>query len=103
MITITDSFFKKGITVCLFLENPKRYIVVILMKKKLQIIKLFGRLLNISFLSNKIVSREKLTLMEEDEIVENDINTAQILNTFFSNFVSNLKIAEYCMLTATIL
>ena len=47
------------------------------------------------FLSDKIVSREKLTLIEEYEIVESDINTAQILNTFFSNIVSNLKIAEY--------
>ena len=47
------------------------------------------------FLSNKIMSREKVTLIEEDEIVEGDINTAQILNTSFSNIVSNLKIAEY--------
>ena len=47
------------------------------------------------FLSDKIVSREKVTLIEEDEIVESDINTAQILNTFFSNIVSKLKIAEY--------
>ena len=47
------------------------------------------------FLSDKIVSREKITLIEEDEIVESDSNTGQILNTFFSNIVSNLKIAEY--------
>ena len=47
------------------------------------------------FLSDKIVSRGKLTLIEEDEIVEADINIAHILNTFFSNIVSNLKIAEY--------
>ena len=47
------------------------------------------------FLSHKIVSREKVTLIEEDEIVESDINTAQILNTFFSNIISNLKIIEY--------
>ena len=47
------------------------------------------------FLSDKIVSRAKLTLIEEDEIIESDINTTQILNTFFSNIVSNLKIAEY--------
>ena len=45
------------------------------------------------FFSNKIVSRQKVTLIEEDEIVESEINTAQILNAFFSN--SNLKIAEY--------
>ena len=48
------------------------------------------------FLSDKIVSRRKLTLIEEDEIVESDIiNTVQFLNTFFSNIVSNLKITEY--------
>ena len=48
------------------------------------------------FLSDKIVSTEKLTLIEDDEIVESDINTVlQILNTFFSNIVSNLKISEY--------
>ena len=41
------------------------------------------------------MSREKVNLIEEDEIIESDINTAQILNTFFSNIVSNLKIAEY--------
>ena len=41
------------------------------------------------------MSRGKLTLIEEDEIVENDINTTQILNILFSNIVSNLKIAEY--------
>ena len=44
------------------------------------------------FLSDKIVSREKLTLVEKDEI---DINTAQILNIFISNIVNNLEIAEY--------
>ena len=50
------------------------------------------------FLSDKIVSRvivSKISLTEEDEIIESDRNTAQILNTFFSNIVSNLKIAEY--------
>ena len=41
------------------------------------------------------MSREKVTLIEEDEIIESDINTAQILNTSFSNIVSNLKISEY--------
>ena len=44
-------------------------------------------------MSRVIVS--KITLTEEDEIIESDRNAAQILNTFFSNIVSNLKIAEY--------
>ena len=63
------------------------------------------------FLSNKIVSREKVTLIEEDEILESDINTAQILNTFFFNNINDpvikssvkyrnhpsiLKIGEVC-------
>ena len=56
--------------------------------KKLQIIKLFGKPINL--LSDKIVSKVKLTLIETNEIVENDCDTAQILNTFFSNIESNL-------------
>ena len=60
------------------------------MTKRLQIIKL-QRL----FLSDAILLREEITLIEEDDIVENRINTARIPNTFFSNIVSNLTIAEY--------
>ena len=53
------------------------------------------------FLSDKIVSRGKVTLIEEDVIVENDINTVQILNTFFSNIIrATLKLQN--MLTATL-
>ena len=37
-------------------------------------------------LSDKIVSRDKLTSIEEDEIIESDINTAQILDTFFFQY-----------------
>ena len=33
MVTIKESFQNKGTTVCLFLENPKSYIIVILMRK----------------------------------------------------------------------
>ena len=47
------------------------------------------------FLSDKITSKEKITLIEENEIVSNDENTAQVLNTFFSNIVSSLNIPEY--------
>ena len=64
------------------------------MKKSLEISGSFWNTIK-PFLPNKIVSREKVTLIEENEIVESDVNTAQILDTFFSNIVSNLKIAEY--------
>ena len=41
------------------------------------------------FLSDKII------LIEENEIVSNDENTAKVLNTFFSNIVGILNILEY--------
>ena len=47
------------------------------------------------FLSNKTTSEEKITLIEENEIVSNDENTAQVLNTFFSNIAGSLNIPEY--------
>ena len=47
------------------------------------------------FLSDKIIAKEKITLIEENEIVSNDKNTAQVLNTFFSNIVGSLNIPEY--------
>ena len=50
MITIKESFQNKGTTVCLLLENPKSYIIVILMKKRLQLIIFFGKPLNRSYL-----------------------------------------------------
>ena len=47
------------------------------------------------FFSDKVTSFEKITLIEEDEIIGNDSDTVRVLNTFFSNIVSNLKIPEY--------
>ena len=78
---------------CLLSESQKGYIIVILMKNRLHVIKLFGRPLSFS-LSDKVVSKEKITLIEKDKIVESNINTVQILNTFFLNAISNLKTAE---------
>ena len=62
-------------------------------EKKVTDLKTFWKTIK-SFLSDKIVSREKSTLTETDEIVESHINGAQILSNFFSNIVSNLKTAE---------
>ena len=47
------------------------------------------------FLSDKITSTQKITLIEKEEIIMGDDNTAEILNTFLSNTVSNLKIEGY--------
>ena len=45
-------------------------------------------------LSNKVVHNERITLVEDDKIVENDKNTASILNEFFSN-ITTLAIPQY--------
>ena len=36
-----------------------------------------------------------MTLIDEEEIIMGDCNTVKVLNTFFSNTVNNLNIAEY--------
>ena len=47
------------------------------------------------FLSDKITSTQKITLIDKEEIIIGDNNTAEVLNTFFSSIVSNLKIDGY--------
>ena len=47
------------------------------------------------FLSDKITSTQKISLIDNDKFVKNDDDTAKVLNTFFSSTVSNLKILDY--------
>ena len=47
------------------------------------------------FLSDKIVSKEQITLVENNEIILEDSDVAQTLNSFFSNILANLKIPAY--------
>ena len=95
MITMKESFQNKGTTVSL-LRKPKKLYYSNLDEKKVTDNKTFWKTLK-PFLSDKIVSKEELTLIEDNEIVESDINTAQILNTFY-NIVSNLKNCRICEL-----
>ena len=46
-------------------------------------------------LLNKVVFNEKITLVKDDNIVENDKNTASVLNEFFSNIITTLVIPKY--------
>ena len=46
-------------------------------------------------LSGKVVHNEKITLIEDDKIAENDKNTASTLNEFFSNIIKTLGIPQY--------
>ena len=47
------------------------------------------------FLSDKIISTEQITLVENNEIISEDSDVAQTLNYFFSNIVTNLKTPAY--------
>ena len=46
-------------------------------------------------LSNKVVYNERITLVDDDKIIENDKNTASNLNEFFSNIITTLGIPQY--------
>ena len=47
------------------------------------------------FLSDKDLSIERITLIENDKIINNDNETANIMNTFFSDIVIYLNVLEY--------
>ena len=44
---------------------------------------------------DKVTSTQKIILIEKEEIIIGDDNIAEVLNTFFSNIDSNLKIEGY--------
>ena len=64
------------------------------MRKISVIKKLFGKLLS-PFLSDKVRSTNKMTLIDKEKIIVSGYNTAKVLNTFFPNMASKLNIAEY--------
>ena len=52
-------------------------------------------------LSNKIISNEKITIVECDEIIRSDNETAKVLNEFFANIVTNLNIPQFNQIDRT--
>ena len=46
-------------------------------------------------LSNKVISNEKIILIGNNNIIENDEKTATVLNNFFSNVITSLNITQY--------
>ena len=47
------------------------------------------------FISDKIASKEQITLVLNNEIISRDSDVVQILNSFFSSIVTRLKIPAY--------
>ena len=64
------------------------------MGKTLLIAKGFGKQFNL-FVSDKVLSTERITLIENDKVINSDNETANVMNTFFSNIVFNLNVPEY--------
>ena len=50
---------------------------------------------NVSKNNKTISSSQEITLIDNEEILKNDDEAARVLNTFFSNIVSGLKILDY--------
>ena len=46
-------------------------------------------------LSNKVVSNEKLTLIENNDIIKNEEKTATVVNNFFSNVITSPNIQQH--------
>ena len=77
-----------------FCVKVKGNILEISMKKRYETIRNFASVVK-PLLSNKVVSNEKITLIENNNINENDEKTATVLNNFFSNVITSLYIPQY--------
>lgn len=78
-----------------FISKSKKLFYTNVDVKKWQIMKLFGLPSKRSYLGkncNKIET--DCNIIEKDEVVESEIKIVLILNTFFSDIVSNLQIVE---------
>ena len=76
------------------LRKTKREYYSNLGEKKICDSKTFWKIVK-PMLSKKIKSNERITLIENDEIIKTEKGTAKVLNTFFSNIVQNLHIQQY--------
>ena len=64
------------------------------MRKKICDNKIFWKIAK-PMLSKEIKSNERITLIENDEMIKTEKGTAKVLNAFFSNIVQNLDIQQY--------
>ena len=77
-----------------FLRKTKREYYSSLDEEKICDNKTFWKIVK-PMLSKKIKSNERITLIENDEIIKTEKETAKVLNAFFSNIVQNLDIQQY--------
>ena len=77
-----------------FLRKTKRRYYENLNEKFVVDIKLFWKTVK-PLLSDKVTGKDKIHLIEYNELVKTDLETAEVLNNFFSNIVQNLDISRY--------
>ena len=63
-------------------------------QKKVSDNKLYWKVIKPSLLDKSCV-KEQINLAEKEEILKTDLETAEILNTFFRNILKNLEINQY--------
>ena len=79
-----------------FYGNQRADILVMLMKKNSLTANYSGKRCNLFFLlSNKLLSKEKVTHSKNEKVLDQGRDTTEVLNTFFSNIVDNISIADY--------
>ena len=79
----------------IFLRKSKREFYGNLNEKKLCDDKKFWGVVKPELLKKVVSNEKKITLVEQDNIVENDKKTATVLNDFFYNIITNLGVPEY--------
>ena len=88
---------QKNYCVSLLRKSKKKYYEN-LDERNLTDDKLFSKTIKRSF-SDKIVTRDRMHMIENDEIVKTELEIAETLNNFFGNVIKNLmnpKYSEYC-------
>ena len=84
---------QRNYCVSLLKKSKKKYFAN-LNEKDILDNKLFWKTIKPSF-SDKIMTRDRINLSEKGELVKTELETAEVLNKFFSNIVNNLEILKY--------
>ena len=78
---------------CISVKKDKKELLLQLKRKK-NVIDIKKKNPVKPMLSNKFVISEKITLVDNEKIINNDKKIAKALNDFFSNIIKNLNIPQ---------
>ena len=91
---IKEKYSKQHNYCASLLRKSKSYYFGYLNEKSVNDCKTFWKTFK-PFLSDKVTSPNKMTLIAKEEIIVDDYDIAKVLNTFFSTIIINLNIAKY--------